>query len=500
MISVTELILEDDMTKKRETNVKIITACMFIATFMTAVEGTIVSTAMPTIVGTLKGIEIMNWVFSIYLLTNAMMTPIYGKLADKIGRKPIYLIGILIFIIGSALSGMSQNMIQLIIFRAIQGIGAGSIIPVSLTIIADMYPIEKRAGILGLNSVAWGIASILGPLAGGFIVDVISWHWIFLINVPIGIVLMVLIWIFLIEDEFEVVKGPIDYIGSFLMMIMLLALLYGFQTLSHGFSTMTAVSFVLFIVGFLLFIRVEKRAVDPIISLDLFTNKTYVMVNLIAALISGFLMGVEVYIPMWMQGVLGKSAALGGIVLAPMSVIWMIGSFMGGRAMQKWDSRKVMFISMLPIFIGGLFLVLVNDSTPYAIFLIFSGIFGVGFGMTMTILTVLAQSTVDKHHIGVATSFFTLSRTVGQTLMISIFGLVLNSTMNQSLAQKKELGVTKDMMNELINPHTAGALPKELLGDLHGILANSIHYVFLLGLGLVVISFVLNQFQKKAID
>ncbi|MGY3767162.1 MDR family MFS transporter [Vagococcus vulneris] len=487
------------MTKKRETNVKIITACMFIATFMTAVEGTIVSTAMPTIVGTLKGIDIMNWVFSIYLLTNAMMTPIYGKLADKIGRKPIYLLGVLIFIIGSALSGISQNMIQLIIFRAIQGIGAGSIIPVSLTIIADMYPIEKRAGILGLNSAAWGIASILGPLAGGFIVDVVSWHWIFLINVPIGLVLMLLIWLYLIEDDFEVDKSPIDYLGSFLMMVMLLALLYGFQTLSNGLSIVTIVAFIVFIVGFVLFIRTEKRAADPVISLDLFTNKTYVMVNLIGALISGFLMGIEVYIPMWMQGVLGKSAAVGGIVLAPMSVIWMIGSFMGGRAMQKWDNRKVMFISMLPILIGALFLVMIKGSTPYAVFLIFSGILGVGFGMSMTILTVLAQSTIDKHHIGVATSFFTLTRTIGQTLMVSIFGLVLNSSMNRALADKQGLGVTKDMMNQLINPHTANSLPKELMGELHGILASGIHQVFIVGLVLVILAFVLNQFQKRLV-
>lgn len=485
------------MVRQKETNVKIITVSVFIATFMTAVEGTIVSTAMPTIVGSLQGISIMNWVFSIYLLTNAMMTPIYGKLADKIGRKPIYLIGILIFIIGSALSGMSQNMLQLIIFRAIQGIGAGSIVPVSLIIIADIYPVEKRASILGLNSAAWGIASIIGPLAGGFIVDVVSWHWIFLINVPIGLVLMVLVWLYLVEEKREVKKAPIDYLGSTFLVVMLLSLLYGFQTVSEGFGIVTIVSFAIFIFGFIAFIYVEKKAVDPIISLDLFKNRTYVIVNLIAALISGFLMGVEVYIPMWMQGVLGKSAALGGIVLAPMSVIWMFGSFAGGKVMQKWSAKKAIFISMIPILLGAIALSLAKIDTAYGLFYIISAILGIGFGMTMTILTVLAQTSVEKDNIGVATSFFTLSRTIGQTIMISVFGLVLNASMNQGLAEKKELGVNKAMMNQLINPQTVKELPSNLIGDLREILYNNLHQVYLVGIALVVISFMLNYFQKK---
>lgn len=485
------------MQKRRETNVKVITASVFIATFMTAVEGTIVSTAMPTIVGSLKGIEIMNWVFSIYLLASAMMTPIYGKLADKIGRKPIYLTGVLIFIIGSALSGMSQNMMQLIIFRAIQGIGAGSIVPVSLTIIADIYPVDKRASILGLNSAAWGIASIVGPLAGGFIVDAWSWHWIFLINVPIGIILMILVWIFLVEEKRVVDKAPIDYLGSILMMVMLLSLLYGFQMVKEGFGIVTIGSFVLFILGVIGFVWVEKRAKDPIISLDLFKNRTFVIVNIIAALISGFLMGVEVYIPMWMQGIQGTTAALGGIVLAPMSVIWMVGSFTGGKAMKVWNSRLSIMISLLPILIGGLFLVLANATTSYGLFLVFSGVLGIGFGMTMTILTVLAQTSVPHEFTGVATSFFTLSRTVGQTIMISIFGLVLNETMNNGLTKREALSLDKDMMNELINPHTAGSLPQHLVGDLRGVLYESIHNVFIVGVSLIIISYVLNYFQKK---
>ena len=312
----------------KETNVKLVTVSVFVATFMTAIEGTIVSTAMPTIVGSLHGMEIMNWVFSIYLLTNAMLTPIYGKLADKIGRKPVFMIGIIIFILGSSLCGFAQDMLTLIIARAIQGVGAGAILPVALTIIADMYTLDKRAKILGLNSAAWGIASIFGPLAGGFIVDTVGWHWIFVINVPIGLVLLGLISIFLVEPKRERTK--------------MLTLLLGFQMISdNGFTLVTFGCLSLSVLFFVAFVMIEKRAQDPVIDLHLFNQPTFVLVNLIAALISGFLMGIDVYIPMWMQGVLGKSAGIGGLVLAPMSLLWMAGSFIASSFMEKYAMKKV---------------------------------------------------------------------------------------------------------------------------------------------------------------
>ncbi len=271
------------------TNVKLVTIAVFVATFMTAIEGTIITTAMPTIVSSLKGIEIMNWVFSIYLLTSAMLTPIYGKFADNIGRKPVFLFGTLLFIIGSAFCGMANTMLTLIIARALQGLGAGAMMPVALTIIADLYPVEKRAKVLGLNSTAWGIASVVGPLAGGLIVDTIGWHWIFFINVPIGLGLIALIWFYFHEEKKAFAAVNIDYAGSLLLMLTLVGLLLGFQLLGdYGVSLPVLSLFVFSVLMFIGFVRVEKKAADPIIDLKLFHSKLFVVVNIVAALASGF--------------------------------------------------------------------------------------------------------------------------------------------------------------------------------------------------------------------
>lgn len=303
-----------EQSKGRKTNVLLVTIAIFVATFMTAIEGTIVSTAMPTIISNLHGMKLMNWVFSIYLLTNAMMTPIYGKMADRIGRKPIFIFGLALFVIGSSLCGLSNHMGTLIISRAIQGLGAGAIMPVSFTIIADIYPIEKRAKVLGFNGSAWGIASIIAPLLGGFIVDKLTWHWIFFINVPIGIITIGLIWYFL-QEEKKTSAEPVDYWGSLWLMAALLSLLYGFQVMGEAKPSVLVLGsmLVIAVVAFYLFIRVEKHAQDPIISLSLFKNRTFVVQNAVAALVSGFLIGFEVYMPMWMQGILGLKASMGGL-------------------------------------------------------------------------------------------------------------------------------------------------------------------------------------------
>lgn len=478
-----------------KTNVPLVTGAIFIATFMSAIEGTIVSTAMPTIVGDLSGVALMNWVFSIFLLTNAMATPIYGKLSDMFGRKRLFLFGLATFIIGSTLSGMSNSMTELIVWRAVQGIGAGSIMPISFTIIADIYPFEKRAKVMGFNGSAWGIASIVAPLLGGFIVDQMSWHWIFFINIPVGLLAMAGIWIFLKEKPRKTTQS-LDILGSVWLSVALLALMFGFQVLGDTQINWLSlvISLVISVLSFCGFIRQERRVANPIIPLQLFKIRTFVTQNLVAALISGFLMGFEVYLPTWTQGLLGLPASLAGFAITPSSLMWIVGSFIAGKLLLNWTPKQIINFSLTFILVGGVAMALAPQDTPFWVFFVIAAICGTGFGTTITTSTVTVQNQVPKEDVGVATSLNTLARTLGQTLMISVFGIIMNVQMAKGVAAHK--GTNLEMMNRLINPQTAKTLGSHLLIPLRQILYSGLHWIFIVALGLVVLSYVINQLDR----
>ncbi|KRO21569.1 hypothetical protein IV88_GL001358 [Pediococcus argentinicus] len=490
-------LLCEEIMQKRKTNVVVVTIAIFVATFMTAIEGTIVSTAMPTIVGDLHGVSLMNWVVSIFLLTNAIFTPIYGKLADVFGRKRIFIIGILIFLVGSILSGLSQSMGTLILWRALQGIGAGCIMPVSNTIIADIYPIEKRARVMGFNGAAWGIASIVAPLIGGFIVDKLTWHWVFFINVPIGLITILLIQFFLYEER-EVHEKPIDYLGSIWLMLSLLGIMYGFQLVGEAHLSVIGVigSFIIAAISIFLFIRQEERAADPIIFLDLFKNRTFIIQNLATMMVAGFLIGFEVYLPTWTQGILGLPASLAGFAVTPSSLLWIFGSFLAGKMLVKMKPRQILSVSLGILAFGSLILAFVPVSTPFWCFFLISAVLGTGFGITITSTTVTSQRLVKPEHIGVATSFNTLARTLGQTIMMSIFGIIMNSSLNSGVNDNPNLKFS--MMNKLINPQTASELPAKLLPSLRGILYTALHNIYLAGFILIVIGLFINIFDRPS--
>ena len=482
---------------KQQTNVKVVTGAVFVATFMSAIEGTIVSTAMPTIVGDLHGVALMNWVFSIFLLTNALATPIYGKLADTVGRKSVFLVGLLIFVVGSTLSGLSHSMETLIAWRALQGIGAGAIMPVSFTILADIYPVEQRARVMGLNGSAWGIAAVVAPLLGGFIVDQLSWHWIFFINIPIGIITMLLIWFFLNEVT-ERKHFTMDWWGSFWLSIGLLALMLTFQLLGDGQLGFgwVLVGLVVTIAAFWAFIRQEKRSQDPLIPLPLFKDRTFVVQNLIAALVSGFIMGFEVYLPTWTQGLLGLLASQAGFAITPSSLMWIVGSFIAGKLMLKRSPYQIINLSLTIILVGAVTMALLPASAPFWSFFVIAAVCGTGFGITITTTTVTVQSAVPVDEVGVATSFNTLSRTLGQTIMVSLLGIIMNVAMTRGVASHP--GTSMAMMNQLINPQTAKQLSAQLLPTLHGILYQGLHAIFIAGALLIVVSYLVNFLDRRS--
>lgn len=483
------------MTQSK-TNLIVVTIAIYLATFVSSVEGTILSTALPTIVGDLHGVSLMSWVFSIYLLVTAMVTPIYGKLTDLIGRKPVVQIGLAIFTFGSLMSGLSNSMYALVFWRAIQGLGAGALPTATVTIIADLYPYEKRPQILGINNLVWGIATLTAPLIGGIIVNTLNWHWVFFIHIPFRLLVMLLFQLFLHEPK-QYNRTNIDYGGSFWLMISVLFLMLSFQFLSYKNINWISI-FVFWIISvFTLwrFIRHEKSAAEPVVPLMLFKNKPFMVQNAVAALINGYLMAITVYIPIWVQGVIGVPVSIAGFVVTPHSIFWIIGSFVTSYLIIKWTPYRILRFSLSIVLFAGILLAFIPMMTHFGWFLVITAISGFGFGITIVSTTVESQHLVSKRDVGVATSFNTLARTLGQTLMVSIFGIVLNVGIQNGISSHQ--GANLSLVNTLINPKTAVKLPARVLPSLRQVLYGGLHWIYLLGLVVILLAIIINKFGYK---
>lgn len=479
---------------QNRSNTKIVTIAIFLTTFMTAIEGTIVSTAMPTIVSDLNGLEIMNWVVSTFLLMTAVSTPIYGKLADSIGRKPVFLFGIAVFVVGSALCGIAQNMVELILFRVIQGLGSGAVQPVAVTIIADLYTLEKRAKMLGLNSGFWGVASVIAPLLGGFIVQHLSWHWIFYINVPLGIIAFLLV-VFFLKERKTSSNSTLDLKGTTCLVIFLSALMVFLQELENGLTIVLLGLVVIIIVSAIIFFKAEKRAKDPIMPLDMLSSKEFTMINLITLLISGVVIGFEFYIPTWMQGINATSASIAGFAVTPSSLMWIVGSFLIGGMLGRWGIKKTYDYMLLILIVADLALILVPIYTSFWIFCLIAAFNGTAFGAITTASQVRSQVLVGHDKIGVATSFNTLMKYLGQTMMVSIYGITFNVVVAKQLSHHPNL--TQKMMNDIVSADKAKHLAANLIPSLRQVLLSGLKSVYVVSLIVIVLSLILNQLYKQ---
>ena len=479
----------------KKTNVSLTTLAIFMTTFMTAIEGTIVSTAMPTIVSDLNGLEIMNWVVSIFLLMTAVSTPLYGKLADRIGRKPVFLIGIVLFIVGSSLCGLAQNMLELIFFRIIQGLGSGAIQPVAVTIIADLYSLEKRAKMLGLNSGFWGVASVIAPLLGGFIVQHLSWHWVFYINVPIGIIAFIIIYFFFFEKK-RVVKSSLDVKGVLSLVVLLLALMVFLQELGDTNSIWFLIILgIISIIAAILFYKSEKVAQDPLLPLDMLKNKEFLAINIITFFVSGVVIGFEFYIPTWMQGINGTNASLAGFAVTPSSLMWIVGSFLVGGMLGKMGIKRTYDYMLLVLLLADLTIILLPIKTSFWVFCLIAAFNGTAFGIITTASQVRSQVLVSADKIGVATSFNTLMKYVGQTMMVSIYGISFNLVIAQNL--RKYPSLTQEMMNQIVSSQKAKNLADNLIPQLREVLLSGLKSVYIVSLIIIVISLIINQTYQK---
>ena len=415
------------MSSNSETNKKLVVTSLLIATFLTAIEGTIVSTAMPKIVEDLGGSHLYTWVISIYLLATVISTPIFGKLADLYGRKKMFTIGVIIFLIGSMLSGFSQTMHQLVVFRLIQGIGAGALTTIPFTIIGDVFSFELRAKIQGLISSVWGISGIIGPLAGGFIVDQITWHWIFFLNLPFGILSFILLSVSL-HEQVEKKKQIIDYAGIFTFTVSMSSFLYALTLLKQE-KHITSGIFTLFIISLVsvcLFLYIEAKGKEPMLPLSLFKIHSITVANVVGFLLGFILVAVTFYIPLWVQGVTNLNATLSGITLMPMSITWPIGAFLTGKWLGKTSIGRLAVIGIAINAAGCFGLVFFHANTTLPFMMVVTAILGFGFGLALTVFTVIVQSAVDWNLRGAAIGSNNLMRNLGQAIGIAVSGLWLS--------------------------------------------------------------------------
>jgi EmrB/QacA subfamily drug resistance transporter len=485
----------------RKTRRGFVLAAVVIGMFMSAIEGTIVSTAMPSIVAELGGFTYFSWVFSSYLLMQAITIPIYGKLADLYGRKPIYISGIVIFLLGSILCGFATSMPLLVAFRFIQGIGAGAVQPIATTIVGDIYSMEERGKIQGYLSSVWGISSIAGPLVGGLFVEYIHWSWVFWVNIPFGILSLIGMVLFL-HEGIEKNKHTIDYIGSGLLFVSISALMLFFIQggVAWNWSSPPSVFLLfLFIVTILLFLIQEKRAINPMMPLDLWKNKIISLSN-IGALTTGMLMiGASSYIPTYVQGVLGESPFVAGLSLGAMSIGWPISSTIAGNILPKLGTYKTALIGGFGLLIGTILLMLTNPNSGALWVSCATFFIGVGMGFTSTTFIVSIQSTVEWNVRGVATASNMFMRILGNTIGVAIMGSILNSRLLHYLKTKEdELGtVNLDITNLLLDLEERNSLTNSTLSILESGLNISLHYVFASLIVLGIISFILICYLPK---
>lgn len=481
---------------QKNTNRTLVLASIIVAMFISAIEGTIVATAMPSIVAELGGFSLFSWVFSAFLLTQVITIPIYGKLADLFGRKLVFIIGTIIFLVGTVACGFAPTMKMLILFRFIQGIGAGAIQPIATTIIGDIYTVRERATIQGYIASVWGISSIIGPALGGIFVQYVHWAWVFWVNIPLGILAISGISLFL-HEELDKRKHHIDYLGSGLLFVsissLMIVLIQGGVNWAWN-SAQVLLLAALFIAGLILFILHEHKAEEPVMPMSIWKNRLIAIANF-ASLTTGIVMiGVSVYLPTYVQGVLGRTPMVAGFTLSMMSIGWPIAATLTGKIMHRFGPRKTAVSGGIMLLLGSALLLYLQPGQGLIIAGIGAFLIGVGMGLASTTFIVSIQSSVDWRTRGAATASNMFMRMLGNTVGAAVLGGILNGVMTGYLkvnAGKAQLPAQLDVTNVLLDPNKRNSLSQGVTEVLRGGLSSSLHYVYLAVFALSIISLIL---------
>lgn len=498
---------------------------VMLALLLSALDQTIVGTAMPRVVAELQGFERYAWVTTAYLVSSTAVVPIVGKLSDLYGRKPFFLSGVVIFLAASALCGFARDMPQLIVFRGVQGIGAGFITAMTFIVVGDLFPPARRGRIQGIFGSVFGLASIVGPLLGGYLTDYLSWRWVFFVNLPVGVVALIALIVLFPHLRPPRREHAIDYGGAVTLVAgvvaLLLALSWGGREYAWGSPQILA------LLGFglalaVLFLSIERRAVEPIIPLSLFGNPIIRVALLAVTLTSIAMFGTILFVPLFIQGVLGTSATDSGLVLMPMTLAMVLGSTASGQLISRTGRYRPMAIGGLAAMLIGMFLLsTLGVGASYAELLRNVTILGLGLGATFPVFTLAVQNAAPYAQLGAATAATQFFRSIGGTLGAAIFGSLLTNRyaplLHAALSPEVQRRVPPEYLapfenpEVLLNPQIAGTLRQgfdrlgpsgpvllaQVLEAIRSALAVSIHEMFVLGTFVVATALVAVLFLRE---
>ncbi len=452
-----------------ETHRPYVLASVMAAMFMIAIEATIVSTAMPGIVAQLGGLQLYSWVFSAFLLTQTATTVVFGKLADILGRERVILSGIALFLFGSVLCGFAWSMPTLIAFRLLQGIGAGAIQPVAMTIVGDLYSAQERGKIQGYLASVWAISAVLGPLVGGLIIQHLSWAWIFWLNLPIGIGAAAGFW-FCLHEKFQRQTRKIDHLSAAVFTVAIAAVMADLTAISTATSREAIFVTAVAVAAVALFVWQERRSPEPMISMKLWGRRPIAASNGAALLCGMTMTGLTTFLPMYVQGVMGRTPLVAGFALSVMVLGWPIGATLSARLLPRLGVRPVLLTGGLLVPVGALVFVTLGEGASPVVAGLGSWVVGLGMGLLSSAALVAIQEIVDWSERGSATASFIFARSLGSTFGATIFGAVLN----YGLMHSGEAGpVSSEQIRGLLESGTAA-----VDGPLRSVLGSSLHTTF----------------------
>ncbi|MBO9130371.1 MFS transporter [Bacillus sp. 165] len=452
---------------------------------MAAMDNTIVATAMATIVGDLGGLDKFIWVTSAYMVATMAGMPIFGKLSDMYGRKRFYIGGLLLFLIGSMLCGTAGSIEQLSIYRAIQGIGGGALMPIAFTIMYDIFPPEKRGKMTGLFGAVFGTSSVFGPLLGAYITEYISWHWVFYINLPLGLISLFFIMKYY-QESLQHKKQQIDWPGAITLIIGIVSLMFALELGGKEYAWNSGVIislFAIFGVMVIAFFLIERKAQEPVISFHLFKNRLFAATQGVALFYGATFIIATVYIPIFVQGVLGGSASNAGLILTPMMLGSVAGSQTGGQLATRTSYRNIMLLSGVFFVTGFYLLSTLTVDTSRAMVTLFMILAGLGVGFSFSVLSMASIHGLDMRSRGSATSTNSFSRSLGMTLGVTIFGTIQNSIFTNKLKsvfppELANLAPKGGDTSFLLSSEANKNIPPDVLQSIKEALAHSISSIF----------------------